>query len=409
MFAFDRAILERDRLALTLAFDRESARTLDTDGRMHVAKCRISKANVCPYYGKEIPNFQALGLAADRVYMLYRHPDELAKSANTFRNLQLLIKHDAVNANDAKTEITAGTVGSEVSFDGMYLVADHLTVWTREGIDFIETEERRELSSSYRYRADMTAGRTPEGVAYDGIMRDIKGNHVALVREGRAGPDVIVSDAALLEQPSMALKRPNLMSRLLLLGVMPAGVLDEPAKLALDAKLADMTARDAECDTDMEDDPENPGLKRKKKMNPGKGEPGKLGGAMAGDEQIAAAVDAKLKEGEFISKADAQKLANDAAAAAVKSVGDLAAARVAVAPLVGEVALDSAEAVYKFALDKEGVALDGVPTSAYAALVSQRLQIKGARNTIATPTVAAQGARDAVSKALPGLLNRFSA
>ena len=41
----------------------------------------------------------------------------------------------------------------------------------------------------------MTPGVTPEGEKYDGVMRDIVGNHVALVREGRAGPDVVVGDS----------------------------------------------------------------------------------------------------------------------------------------------------------------------------------------------------------------------
>jgi hypothetical protein len=36
-----------------------------------------------------------------------------------------------------------------------------------------------------------------EGKAFDGVMRNILGNHVALVEEGRAGPDVFVGDSAL--------------------------------------------------------------------------------------------------------------------------------------------------------------------------------------------------------------------
>ncbi len=42
----------------------------------------------------------------------------------------------------------------------------------------------------------MTPG-TYAGVRYDGVMRDIAANHVALVRKGRAGPDVVVGDSAL--------------------------------------------------------------------------------------------------------------------------------------------------------------------------------------------------------------------
>jgi len=50
------------------------------------------------------------------------------------------------------------------------------------------------LSAGYYYTADMTPG-TYEGVAYDGVMRNIRFNHVALVVEGRAGSDVVVGDS----------------------------------------------------------------------------------------------------------------------------------------------------------------------------------------------------------------------
>ena len=38
-----------------LAFDRASVRRVDVDGLLHVSMTPISKANVCIYYGKEIP------------------------------------------------------------------------------------------------------------------------------------------------------------------------------------------------------------------------------------------------------------------------------------------------------------------------------------------------------------------
>ncbi len=389
MLAFDLAVARRDRLALALAFDRASARSIDQDGRMHVKACRISKANVCPYFGREIPRFRELALDANKVYMLYRHPEELKKAAPSFRNLQLMMIHAPVHATDAKIEVTVGTVGTEISFDGTYLVSDQLTVWTQEGIRLVESEEAGELSCSYRYRADMQPGIDPTGVAFDGVMRDIMGNHVALVPEGRAGSDVVVNDALPSELPTM--KRPRLLATLLALGVLPEGTLDKEGQLALDAKLEAMTAKDCSAEEDMEDDPENPGKKRKK------------GSKMASDAQIEAAIVAK----GFISKADAEKLASDAAtratADAVAHVNALHVAREAVKPLVGVVAMDSAEAVYKFALEKEGVALDGVPAGAYAALVAQRVSLKSSTPVPVKSAPFAVDAANAAAAALPGL------
>jgi hypothetical protein len=393
MLAFERYIIERDRLA----FDKASARSFDADGRMHVTDCRVSKANVCPYYGREIPNAQRLGLDANKVYMLYRDPVELEKAAPSFRNVQLLMKHTAVNAHDAKLETTVGTVGN-VRFDGNYLVADQLTVWTKEGIRLIETEAAAELSSSYRYVADMTPGVSPEGVAFDGRMRDIMANHVALVKAGRAGPDVYVNDESIsLESPTM--KRPILLAQLIASGL--AVVTSDDERLALDSKLAEMTAKDGEA-AEMEDDPENPGAKRKK-ANPGKGEPTKPGGALASDEQIEAAIVAK----GYVTLADAKTLAEDAASRAtsdaVASVNALHIAREAVKPLVGVVAMDSAEAVYRFALDHEKVATDGVHPSAFPALVAQVVARKSATPVAVAAPVLAADAASAVQAALPGL------
>jgi len=386
-----------------VAFDRNaSARSIDHVGRMHVANCRISKANVSPYYGREIPNYKKLGLEPNKVYQLYRDPEELKKAAPSFRNLQLLMLHTKVTAKDPKNEITVGTVGSGISFDGTYLLADQLTVWDGEGISLVESEAARELSSSYHYRADMTPGVTPEGVAYDGVMRDIMGNHVALVPEGRAGRDVVVNDALPLEFHTM--KRQNLLLRLVALGVIAAPTTDEE-RVALDAKLEAMTAKDAVMlEEDEEDDPENPGKKRKK-MNPGKGRAGEPGGALASDEQIATAIDAAIKSRGYVSKDEAQAMANDAAADAVSRVNALHVAREAVKPLVGVVAMDSAEAVYKFALDHEKVALDGVPPAAYPALVRERIAAKVAANGAVPKGInsIAADAANAAAAALPGL------
>lgn len=177
----------------SIALDRASVRRIDQDGHLHVEMTPISKANVCGYVGREIPDFQKLGLDASKTYQLYRDADELARAAPTFAGKPLMLIHKPVSADDHPREITVGSVGDDVVFDAPYLMAP-LHVVDGEAIGLINSDEQRQLSSAYRYRADMTPG-TVNGEAYDGVMRDIVGNHVALVREGRAGPDVIVGDS----------------------------------------------------------------------------------------------------------------------------------------------------------------------------------------------------------------------
>ena len=178
-----------------LAFDRESVRREDMDGRLHVAISNISKANVCPYRGSEIPNCEELGLDANKVYQLLRDPEELARAAPTFNNIQVLRRHIPVSAEDHRPYDVVGTTGSEANFEYPYL-RNSLSIWEASAIDAVEKEEKRELSCGYHYVADMTPG-VFEGKKYDGVMREIVGNHVALVKDGRAGPDVLVGDEAM--------------------------------------------------------------------------------------------------------------------------------------------------------------------------------------------------------------------
>lgn len=190
-----------------LAFDRNTVRSFDRDGRLHVATTNISKAAINPYLGREIPDFEAHGLNPDRTYRLFRDPEELAKAASTFNNLPLLSRHVPVSADDHQPDLVVGSTGSEAEFDAPYL-RNSLVIWARHAIAGVEDRSKQELSSAYRYRADMTPG-TYEGAAYDGVMRDIVGNHLAIVPEGRAGPDVVVGDA----KPSFIIRGEFIMSQ----------------------------------------------------------------------------------------------------------------------------------------------------------------------------------------------------
>ena len=176
-----------------LAFDKDTLRTYDKDQRLHVQVTNISKANVCPYMGREIPGWTELGLDPDKIYQLLRCPEELERAASTFNNLPLLSKHVPVSAGDHKPELVVGSTGSHGEFKAPYLT-NSLVVWAKHAIDGVESDVKKELSSAYYYRADMTPG-TYLGVRYDGVMRDIVGNHVAIVTDGRAGDDVVIADS----------------------------------------------------------------------------------------------------------------------------------------------------------------------------------------------------------------------
>lgn len=176
---------------IRLAFDK-TARRIDADGRLHVAKSHISKATVNPYYGSEIPGYESLGLNPEKVYKLFRDPVELERGALTFARLPILSEHVPVTVDSPQPDLIIGSIGSDVEFNAPYLDAD-LCFWDANAIAGVETGKIKELSCAYRYVPIMEAGEF-EGQPYDGRMTQIQGNHLALVEFGRAGADVVVSD-----------------------------------------------------------------------------------------------------------------------------------------------------------------------------------------------------------------------
>lgn len=219
--AFDRAIFTTSGVEMLrpgLAFDRGSVRNYDVDGRLRIEVANISKANICPYLGHEIPGWEELGLEKAKIYHLFRDPEELEKAAPSFNNLPLLSKHVAVTADDHQPDLVIGATGSNATFSAPFL-RNSLVVWAKNAIGGIEQDDKKELSSAYHYRADMTAG-TYQGARYDGVMRDILGNHVALVKEGRAGTDVVVGDSK--EHVTMATKTKTTIRTVLTIGAVSA-------------------------------------------------------------------------------------------------------------------------------------------------------------------------------------------
>lgn len=181
-----------------LAFDAAiTARRIDENGFMHVDACPISKATVNPYLGREIPNWQDLGLNPERVYYGLRDPEELEKAAPTFNGLPLMQGHHDYTADAPPKEYQVGSTGTEARFEEPYLL-NALSITDKKAIKSVEDGSCKQISCSYRYTPDMTAGEY-QGAKYDFVMRDIRGNHVALVPQGRAGSDVVVSDSLPVE------------------------------------------------------------------------------------------------------------------------------------------------------------------------------------------------------------------
>lgn len=357
-----------------LAFDRASVRTFDGNGRLQVKVSNISKANVCPYFGREIPGAEKLGLDPEKIYRLWRHPEELKKAVATFNNIPLLSIHTPDFPGDPPREYRVGVTHSNADFDGTYLT-NGLSVWDNSVIAGIETEEQEELSSSYQYVADMTPGTTPTGEVYDGIMRDIIGNHVALVETGRAGSDVLVADSLPPELKHM-IKRKAAAIRATLKPLLAADADLEAevrkALLALDkAEKEDKKDKPAEDEDDEEED------KKKKTADDEDDDSDDKKKKTADDEDD----EDDDKKDDKVSKTamdSAIRLAADSATKkAAQNFRAVREAEQAVRPLIGDVvAMDSADDVYRTALEQSGVDIKGVHPSAFPSMVKMAISQK---------------------------------
>jgi hypothetical protein len=427
-----------------LAFDRASVRRYDDDGRLHVAITNISKANVCQYYGAEIPKWQSLGLDAQKVYRLLRDPAALEAAAPTFNNVPLQIKHVHQKANDPQADLIVGSVSGAV-FVHPYLSAS-LCVWHEEGIAAIETETMVELSSSYHYDAVMEPGEF-EGEAYDGKMTNIRGNHVALVEEGRAGPDVIVADSNPFtnkqETPAMKTK----LGRALI-----AALSAVSPKIAQDSSLgalvgeakkktfkktevvAALVAMDSEIDTNSLDEiidailgvQENPEPEKPTALAGDEDDDGakskhaeiidflKSKGLDASDLEAVgnmltrmdgpekpAATDADPSTEGYMKEDDVNTAMDSMRKSLTKQFRDLEQAKADVRPTVGDViGMDSAPSVYRFALDQMKVDHKDLHDSALGKFYA----LAAGRPFVKSPTIASDSA--AVAD-IPGL-SRYS-
>lgn len=359
-----------DGITESLAFDRASVRTIDANGRLQISRTNISKANVNAYYGREIPRSEELGLEPNKLYRLWRHPDELRKAAKTFNNIPVLSKHIPDFPTDPPNEFRVGVTHSNAEFDGTYLTVG-MSIWDNSAIAGIESGEQRELSASYKYVADMTPGVTPDGEPYDGVMRDIFGNHEALVPDGRAGPDVLVADSLPPELNHMRKHKAEAIRATL------KPLLAQDADLEAEVRKALLALDEAEKEDKKEnkpaDDEDDDEKDKKKTADDEDDEEDKDKKKTAEDEDD--------EEDDKVSKTamdSAIRLAADSATKkAAENFRKIREAEQVVRPLIGDVvAMDSAEDVYRTALEQSGVDIAGVHPSAYPAMVKMAISQK---------------------------------
>lgn len=187
-----------------------SARKYDLNGWAEVKGNPISKVGVFDYLGRDI----SPDLEPDRIYKIYRPAEELSnpETIDSFKLLPWTDEHAMLGTGDdgmlePEKKGIHGVIGEDVYFEDGYLKAN-LKIFSSKLANLID-KGKKELSIGYRCLYDMVSG-VYDGVKYDAIQRDIRGNHLASVEEGRSGHDVAVLDHFKIVFDTKEIKMPDL-------------------------------------------------------------------------------------------------------------------------------------------------------------------------------------------------------
>lgn len=173
--------------------------TVDTVKRTRegylVADARAARIGIQEYSGREVDPDGSLGLRDRAIVRVLRpesevfHKDAIA----SFSTIAVTNDHppEAVTADNWR-KYGVGETGDEILRDGKFMrvplaIRDAAAIRAFEG-------GKQELSCGYTCDVDPTGGTTDDGLQYDAVQRNIRGNHVALVARGRAGPEVRIGD-----------------------------------------------------------------------------------------------------------------------------------------------------------------------------------------------------------------------
>lgn len=326
-------------------------RVRDSNGHMHVADCVITRGIVSDYLATELPGAIERGYKPFDKILVYRDPAELKKGLDSFKDVPLMRNHHVVSGDDPQKQHIIGTV-SNPRMVGDDIVGD-LTFWSEvDGIDLVLDEDIDNLSAGYSSEIDWTPGEH-NGLHYVARFHTINANHVALVDRGRV-PGARVAD----QNPSEPVMTEKSKFPKILAALATIFSLKPEQTSVLDSALTDELGGTEEAPAPAITEP----------TEAEKAEAARL----ANEKAIAdAAAAEQAVEGRIKAAVDA----------AVKEVHALYAAREAVAEKVGITALDSAEATYRFALDKSGVDHKSIVADALPALwtATNKLKVQDSR------------------------------
>lgn len=166
------------------------AKIVDENGFWEIKSNPITKEGVFPYLGKSISPM----LEPEKIYNVYRAFSELSNpdTLKSFDGVPFINDHEMIGEGftDYDKRPAAGVLMNPVAESG--IVRGDLKIFSEELKDAI-SGGKKELSLGYKCEYAIEPGEW-NGIRYDAVQRNIRGNHIALVNRGRMGADVRVYD-----------------------------------------------------------------------------------------------------------------------------------------------------------------------------------------------------------------------
>jgi hypothetical protein len=199
-------VKQAQAIALSEAYDdnKESesrpsspVKTQDDFGFLEIKGNPISKSGIFEYLGSEVGKSPP-----DKIFKVLRPAEELSdpECIESFKLLPWTDDHYAIVGMEEKGRPDVadvgvdGVLGEDIYFDEHDgFLKGNIKVFTQKMHDLIKNG-KKELSIGFISRYDDTKG-VYEGKHFDLIQRNIRGNHIALVDQGRCGSEVAVMDS----------------------------------------------------------------------------------------------------------------------------------------------------------------------------------------------------------------------
>lgn len=182
----DKTYRAADRVGIT-------SRIVTAEGFL-VVPGTLARTGVQEYRAYEL-GMDADGIDPMRVIRLHRPAEEVfgEDSLRSFESKPVTVEHpdEAVTADNWKKHAVGEVRDVQRSGD---LMSGTIIIKDASAIEAMQSG-KVELSNGYAFNLDMTPGTTHDGKPYDGVQRNIRGNHVALVDAARCGSACRIADS----------------------------------------------------------------------------------------------------------------------------------------------------------------------------------------------------------------------